>query len=138
MIFRPSFSLRSTQRHFSIKTFSSSSFLSPNDFQMQTTDGSTASTPQQRPKSTAAHSKPEYSFKLGVHLSKYGADLTRMAVDGEIEAVIGRENEIQQTIRVLSRRRKNNPCLIGEPGVGKDPKFVRPSLFRLIFNYFIR
>jgi ATP-dependent Clp protease ATP-binding subunit ClpC len=52
-------------------------------------------------------------------LDEYGRDLTRMARDGQIDPVIGRENEIEQTLEVLARRRKNNPVLIGEAGVGK-------------------
>src|SRR3954464_1778847 len=50
---------------------------------------------------------------------EYGRDLTAMARNGEIDPVIGREQEIEQTLEVLSRRRKNNPVLIGEAGVGK-------------------
>lgn len=60
------------------------------------------------------------SIKLGVQLAKYATDLTKQAANGELEKVIGREDEIQQAIQILSRRRKNNPCLIGEPGVGKS------------------
>ncbi len=52
-------------------------------------------------------------------LDKYGRDLTAMAREGKLDPVIGRENEIRRVIQVLSRRTKNNPCLIGEPGVGK-------------------
>src|SRR5688500_3864270 len=52
-------------------------------------------------------------------LDEYGRDLTAMARNGEIDPVIGRESEIEQTVEVLSRRRKNNPVLIGEAGVGK-------------------
>src|SRR4051794_14642217 len=52
-------------------------------------------------------------------LDEFGRDLTAMARDGEIDPVIGREQEIEQTVEVLSRRRKNNPVLIGEAGVGK-------------------
>ena len=52
-------------------------------------------------------------------LEKYGRDLTKAAKNGEIDPVIGREKEIQRVIQILSRRTKNNPVLIGEPGVGK-------------------
>ena len=52
-------------------------------------------------------------------LVKYGRDLTAAAKKGKIDPVIGREKEIERVIQVLSRRTKNNPCLIGEPGVGK-------------------
>jgi ATP-dependent Clp protease ATP-binding subunit ClpB len=52
-------------------------------------------------------------------LSKYAQDLTERARQGKLDPVIGRDNEIRRTIQILSRRTKNNPCLIGEPGVGK-------------------
>ncbi len=52
-------------------------------------------------------------------LSQYSRDLTQLAREGELDPVIGREEEIQRVIQILSRRGKNNPCLIGEPGVGK-------------------
>ena len=52
-------------------------------------------------------------------LNSYSRDLTELARDGKLDPVIGRENEIQRVIQILSRRTKNNPCLIGEPGVGK-------------------
>jgi len=50
---------------------------------------------------------------------KYGTDLTKAAREGKIDPVVGRDEEIQRVIEILSRRTKNNPCLIGEPGVGK-------------------
>ena len=52
-------------------------------------------------------------------LSKFGRDLTELAKQGKIDPVIGRQKEIERVIQILSRRTKNNPCLIGEPGVGK-------------------
>ena len=52
-------------------------------------------------------------------LNQYSKDLTKMAAEGKLDPVIGRENEILRVIQILSRRTKNNPCLIGEPGVGK-------------------
>jgi ATP-dependent Clp protease ATP-binding subunit ClpB len=59
---------------------------------------------------------PEENFQA---LEKYGQDLTKRARDGKIDPVIGRDDEIRRVIQVLSRRTKNNPVLIGEPGVGK-------------------
>ncbi len=53
-------------------------------------------------------------------LEQYSRDLTAMAKEGRLDPIIGREEEIQRVIQVLSRRTKNNPCLIGEPGVGKS------------------
>ncbi len=68
---------------------------------------------RQRPVTTA---DPESSFQA---LEKYGVDLTALARDGRIDPVIGRDAEIRRVVQVLSRRTKNNPVLIGEPGVGK-------------------
>ena len=59
---------------------------------------------------------PEGTFQA---LEKYAVDLTQRARDGKIDPVIGRDTEIRRVVQVLSRRTKNNPVLIGEPGVGK-------------------
>jgi ATP-dependent Clp protease ATP-binding subunit ClpB len=59
---------------------------------------------------------PEQTYQA---LEKYGVDLTERARDGKVDPVIGRDSEIRRVIQVLSRRTKNNPVLIGEPGVGK-------------------
>ena len=53
-------------------------------------------------------------------INKYGKDITRLAAAGELDPVIGREREIERLAQILSRRKKNNPVLIGEPGVGKS------------------
>jgi ATP-dependent Clp protease ATP-binding subunit ClpB len=65
---------------------------------------------------TADSSSAENAYEA---LKKYARDLTQAARDGKIDPVIGRDEEIRRTIQVLSRRTKNNPVLIGEPGVGK-------------------
>ena len=59
---------------------------------------------------------PEGTYQA---LEKYGVDLTALAMDGKLDPVIGRDSEIRRVVQVLSRRTKNNPVLIGEPGVGK-------------------
>ena len=59
---------------------------------------------------------PEDTYDV---LKKYGQDLTEMAREQKLDPVIGRDSEIRNVIRILSRKTKNNPCLIGEPGVGK-------------------
>ena len=68
---------------------------------------------RQRPVTSA---EPEQTFQA---LEKFGVDLTQLARDGKIDPVIGRDAEIRRVVQVLSRRTKNNPVLIGEPGVGK-------------------
>lgn len=62
---------------------------------------------------------PQGKEEGGSALEKFGRDLTKAAKNGEIDPVIGREKEIKRVIQILSRRTKNNPVLIGEPGVGK-------------------
>ena len=67
-----------------------------------------------------AYPKDENGEKEGGSaLEKFGRDLTKLAAEGKIDPVIGRHNEIERVIQILSRRTKNNPVLIGEPGVGK-------------------
>jgi ATP-dependent Clp protease ATP-binding subunit ClpB len=61
-------------------------------------------------------SNPEEGYEA---LKKYGKDLTELAEEGKLDPVIGRNEEIRRVVQVLSRRTKNNPVLIGEPGVGK-------------------
>ncbi len=63
--------------------------------------------------------KPENKNGKTPTLEKYGRDLTAAAKNGKIDPVIGRSDEIERVIQILCRRQKNNPCLIGEPGVGK-------------------
>lgn len=59
------------------------------------------------------------SFNATPTLNQFGTDLTKQATEGKLDPVIGRKDEIERVIQILSRRTKNNPCLIGEPGVGK-------------------
>merc|ERR1719487_2551450 len=63
-------------------------------------------------------------------LEEYGTNLTKQASDGKLDPVVGRKNEIQRVTQILGRRTKNNPCLIGEPGVGKTA--VAEGLAQLI------
>ncbi len=74
-----------------------------------------------RAKPTAAKEKQTEALSISgaPTLSAYGKDLVALAKSGKIDAVIGRENETDRVIAILSRRLKNNPCLVGEPGVGK-------------------
>ncbi len=74
-------------------------------------------------------------------LDNFGVDLTRAAVKDKLDPIVGRETEIERLIQVLSRRKKNNPVLIGEPGVGKSAiveglaiKIVENKVSRVLFN----
>jgi ATP-dependent Clp protease ATP-binding subunit ClpB len=71
-------------------------------------------------------------------LEKYGNDLTELARRGKLDPVIGRDDEIRSCIQILSRRTKNNPVIIGEPGVGKTAiaeGYVFRSMFSLWGNF---
>ena len=67
----------------------------------------------------STNSKVGASYNQTQTLNQYGTDLTKRAMEGKLDPVIGRKNEIERVIQILSRRMKNYPCLIGEPGVGK-------------------
>ena len=80
---------------------------------------------------TTAQAKKAMNSKTPV-LDNFGHDLTQAALDGKLDPVVGRENEIQRVIEILGRRKKNNPILIGEPGVGKSA--IVEGLAQLIAN----
>jgi len=74
-------------------------------------------------------------------LDTYSRDLTKMAEEGKLDAIVGREKEIERVSQILSRRKKNNPVLIGEPGVGKSSvaeglalRIVQKKVSRVLFN----
>jgi ATP-dependent Clp protease ATP-binding subunit ClpC len=74
-------------------------------------------------------------------LDNFGRDLTKLADDGRLDPIVGRENEIERVSQILSRRKKNNPILIGEPGVGKSAiaeglalRIVQKKVSRVLYN----
>ena len=90
--------------------------------------------------SKSASSKTNKKSKTPV-LDNFGRDLTVMAEEGKLDPVVGREKEIQRVSQILSRRKKNNPLLIGEPGVGKSAiaeglanRIVQRKVSRVLFN----
>ncbi len=92
---------------------------------------------QQRPtKSTATQTKTKTPV-----LDNFGRDITRLAEMGTLDPIVGRENEIERVSQILSRRKKNNPILIGEPGVGKTAiveglalRIVQRKVSRVLFD----
>ena len=72
-----------------------------------------------RKKNTKQNTQASKDLKNAPTLKQYGRDLTALAKEGRIDPIIGRDTEMDRVIQILSRRTKNNPCLIGEPGVGK-------------------
>jgi len=90
--------------------------------------------PGKRPKKGDSKSKTPV-------LDNFGRDLTRLAEEGKLDPVVGREKEIERVSQILSRRKKNNPILIGEPGVGKSSiaeglalRIVQRKVSRVLFN----
>lgn len=98
--------------------------------------GAPAATKQAIPKSKAVKEKPKTPV-----LDNFGRDLTKLALEGKLDPVIGRSKEIERVSQVLSRRKKNNPVLIGEPGVGKTAiveglalQIVQKKVSRALFD----
>ncbi len=88
-----------------------------------------------------APKKPTDSKSKTPVLDNFGRDLTTMAIDGRLDPVVGREKEIERVSQILSRRKKNNPILIGEPGVGKSAiaeglalRIVQRKVSRVLFG----
>jgi ATP-dependent Clp protease ATP-binding subunit ClpB len=87
-------------------------------FQKQNLDTETLKKATLKIRGTNRVTDPNPEAKLGV-LEKYGRDLTKLAQENKLDPVIGRDSEVRRVVQILSRRTKNNPVLIGEPGVGK-------------------
>ena len=94
-----------------------------------------------KPSFKSSKSKPSSSKSKIPVLDNFGRDLTMMAIEGKLDPVIGREKEIERVSQVLSRRKKNNPLLIGEPGVGKSAiaeglalRIVQKKVSRILFD----
>ncbi|AFY37509.1 ATP-dependent chaperone ClpB [[Leptolyngbya] sp. PCC 7376] len=93
--------------------------LDPQDVEVKLKEARTPQeTPEEEGEEATAEGGNQAEGRRGA-LNKYGRDLTEQAKDGKLDPVIGRDDEIRRVIQVLSRRSKNNPVLIGEPGVGK-------------------
>ncbi|MBO4341617.1 MAG: ATP-dependent Clp protease ATP-binding subunit [Clostridia bacterium] len=82
-------------------------------------EGADSGTEEKKNKKFGKKEKPGNPQKKRKYLTQFCTDLTQKARDGKIDRIIGRDNEIYRSIQILCRRTKNNPCLIGEPGVGK-------------------
>ena len=89
---------------------------------------------------SSSNKKPDAKSKTPV-LDTYSRDLTKMAEEGKLDPIVGREKEIERVSQILSRRKKNNPILIGEPGVGKSSiaeglalRIIQRKVSRLLFN----
>ena len=90
--------------------------------------------------STSSKKSSETKSKTPV-LDNFGRDLTKLAEDDKLDPIVGREKEIERVSQILSRRKKNNPLLIGEPGVGKSAiaeglalRITQRKVSRVLFN----
>ncbi len=105
--------------------------------------------PAQEPEADPTHGKPSTANTRERKMEKtktpvldnYGRDLTKLAEEGKLDPIVGREKEIERVAQVLSRRKKNNPVLIGEPGVGKTAiaeglalRIVKRKVSRVLFD----
>ena len=93
---------------------------------------------QQRPQKPGATNQPKIKTPV---LDNFGRDITRLAETNQLDPIVGRENEIERVSQILSRRKKNNPILIGEPGVGKTAiveglalRIVQKKVSRVLFD----
>ena len=95
---------------------------------------------EENPFTIKSESKSKVKSKTPV-LDNFGRDLTSLAIEGKLDPVIGREKEIERVSQILSRRKKNNPLLIGEPGVGKSAiaeglalRIIQKKVSRILYN----
>ena len=100
-----------------------------------------SSSEEEEPFSSSSSKKPADSKSKTPVLDNFGRDLTKMAELGKLDPIVGREKEIERVSQILSRRKKNNPILIGEPGVGKSAiaeglalRIVQRQVSRVLFN----
>ena len=101
----------------------------------------TQGTPSDNPQKSTQRSDSKGRKSDTPALDKFGYDMTKAAAEGRLDPVVGRENEIERLAQILSRRKKNNPVLIGEPGVGKSAiveglalRIVQRKVSRILFD----
>ncbi len=92
--------------------------VQPQSLYLSLSEKSTDDTDAPKSAGSSSYQKPQVNGKTPT-LNQFGRDLTKLAKEGKFDPVIGRDKEIERVVQILSRRSKNNPCLIGEPGVGK-------------------
>ena len=117
-----------------------SSAKSPEDALFSDNEEDEPEFPKSSPSSSSKGSKGKTKSDTPA-LDKFGYDMTKAAVEGRLDPVVGRENEIERLAQILSRRKKNNPVLIGEPGVGKSAiveglalRIVQRKVSRILFD----
>ncbi|MGP2471273.1 type VI secretion system ATPase TssH [Yersinia sp. 2540 StPb PI] len=115
----PLLSLSTTQLHRLLPLLDSQSDERPEVQQAAALADSPVNLTDEAPTTTSASGLPQLNDALQAALDKFTLDVTAKAKTGQIDPIFGRDSEIRQMVDILSRRRKNNPILVGEPGVGK-------------------
>jgi ATP-dependent Clp protease ATP-binding subunit ClpC len=115
--------------------------ISKEDLPKSELPGASDDDDEDRGMSGSIQKKPGDSKSKTPVLDNFGRDLTKMAEDGKLDPIVGREKEIERVSQILSRRKKNNPILIGEPGVGKSAiaeglalRIIQKKVSRVLFN----
>ncbi len=115
--------------------------ISKEDLPKSELPGASDDDDDERGMSGSIQKKPGDSKSKTPVLDNFGRDLTKMAEDGKLDPIVGREKEIERVSQILSRRKKNNPILIGEPGVGKSAiaeglalRIIQKKVSRVLFN----
>ncbi|MEY4852065.1 MAG: hypothetical protein RIS99_460 [Bacteroidota bacterium] len=124
------------------KPISSDNLFSRNDPSNEANPfGNDDSFDDDEPKGTDSNKKQNNSKSKTPVLDNFGRDLSKLAEEGKLDPIIGREKEIERVSQILSRRKKNNPILIGEPGVGKTAiaeglalRILQKKVSRILFN----
>jgi ATP-dependent Clp protease ATP-binding subunit ClpC len=115
--------------------------ISKEDLPKSELPGASDDDDEERGMSGSIQKKPGDSKSKTPVLDNFGRDLTKMAEDGKLDPIVGREKEIERVSQILSRRKKNNPILIGEPGVGKSAiaeglalRIIQKKVSRVLFG----
>ena len=115
--------------------------ISKEDLPKSELPGASDDDDEDRGMSGSIQKKPGDSKSKTPVLDNFGRDLTKMAEDGKLDPIVGREKEIERVSQILSRRKKNNPILIGEPGVGKSAiaeglalRIIQKKVSRVLFG----
>ena len=88
---------------------------------------------ENKTKNRLTKEKADNDFSQTPTLNQFGVDLTKTVKEGKLDPIVGRKNEIDRVIQILTRKTKNNPCLIGEPGVGKTA-IVEGLSYKIVTN----
>jgi len=113
----------------------------PDDDEDENDDDDYFANKNKNKKKGAGNQQQKYNKSETPVLDNFGVDLTKAAIDGKLDPIVGRDTEIERVVQILSRRKKNNPVLIGEPGVGKSAiveglalRIIQKKVSRVLFD----